>query len=136
MENATKALLLAGGILLGILVITAGVILYNNLNNNNRIYNSERETTKLQQINVKFEAFIGRDDITIHEIISLYNYIEDNKEKLLNSITLKVGNEEYKNLKEQNKIEKMEQNNHYKLEKILYNETTGQVRAITFKEKS
>ena len=38
MENSTKALIMAGGVLIALLIISAGVILYRNFAENAEIY--------------------------------------------------------------------------------------------------
>ena len=91
MENASKALLIAGGIILGIIIISAAVILYTNLTNNAKDYSSRPEAVKIQQINTNFEKYRGRTDITSQDIISVYNYIEEYQATLPHSITLVVS---------------------------------------------
>ena len=50
MDNATEALLIAGGILLGILTITALVYMFNNLSimGNAKIIELDKETRKIE----------------------------------------------------------------------------------------
>lgn len=74
MENASKALLIAGGILISILVLSIGVYLFANFVNMSSSYEQTRQTTAIQQFNSRFTIFEGRKDITIHEIISVVNY--------------------------------------------------------------
>ena len=136
MENASKALLIAGGILIGLIIISAGVVLYVNLNSNAEDYQSKAEIVKLQSFNAEFEKYQGRTDVIPQEIISIYNYIVQNKGKVPLSVALTVtGDSRYPRrgrfASEEAKIEYIKGNNNkYKLVNIEYN--NGQVIAIKF----
>ena len=83
MENASKALLIAGGILLAILVISLFAVLFNNL----RDYQDSQEDAKYQEQVVRYNnpyTAYDRDGITLNEIKSLYNMIESNNIKANN----------------------------------------------------
>lgn len=73
MENASKALIMVGGVLLAILVISAGVYLVGNLSKTADSYTTKLDTTELQKYNSKFEIYIGRSNITAQEIVTVIN---------------------------------------------------------------
>lgn len=77
MENASKALLIAGGVLVAIVIITLAVILYTIFSNSSKKYNEIRDITEIQKFNSKFDVYIGRDDITAQEIISVVNLAQE-----------------------------------------------------------
>lgn len=83
MENASKALVMAGSVLLGLLVLGALVLLFNNLSS---YQNSEVQNTRQAQIvefNNQFSTYI-RDNVRGNELYSLLNRIIDyNKRKTL-----------------------------------------------------
>ena len=83
MENASKALVMAGSVLLGLLVLGALVLLFNNLSS---YKNSEIQNTRQAQVvefNNQFTTYI-RDDVRGNELYSLLNRIIDyNKRKTL-----------------------------------------------------
>ena len=70
MENASKALLIAGGVLIAILVLSIGVYLVSNLSKASDSYVSSLDTTEIIKYNSNFTIYIGRNDITIQEIIT------------------------------------------------------------------
>ena len=58
MENASKALIIAGAILLAILIIGLGVFIYNQASN--AIGNTGMDQLAIQQFNGQFESYEGR----------------------------------------------------------------------------
>lgn len=77
MENASNALLMAGGILIALLIIGALVIMGANLQS---YQNNNDDLTKLSQIaefNNQFEPY-NKDNLTLMELKSIYNKIESN----------------------------------------------------------
>lgn len=74
MENASKALLLGGGILIGLIIMSIGVYLFASYSENTSSYDQQMQATEIKKFNVNFTKFEGRDDITIQEIITLINF--------------------------------------------------------------
>lgn len=136
MENASKALLIAGGVLLALLIISAGVSIYMILNNNAKTYSAEMETSKIQQINIVFEKYKEREDIKIQEIISLVNYVEEKQNEIPSKIYIKVNKDDWTSLNETEKLEKIKTDKkNYQCISITYNEQ-GQVKEIRFQSAS
>ena len=81
MENASKALLISGGVLIAILVISIGVYLFTSYSDIGSSYEQNMSTAEIQKFNVNFTKFEGRDDITIHEIVTLVNFAKQYKEQ-------------------------------------------------------
>ena len=73
MENATKALLIAGTVLIAIIIVSIAVYLYSLYSNQAEQYKETISATELQKFNSKFEAYIGRENITPQEIVSIVN---------------------------------------------------------------
>ncbi len=76
MENATKALLIAGGIFFGLIIITAIIFAYTQIVD---YYRSEQEIIKTEQVvkfNQQYDGYI-RNDVRGNEILSLINKIVD-----------------------------------------------------------
>ena len=88
MENASKALLIAGGILIAILIVTVAVYLFENYGSIGKSYDQTLQTTEIQKFNENFTRYEGREDVTIQEIVTLYNYVEEYKEKTGAEITI------------------------------------------------
>ncbi len=78
MENASKALLMAGGLLIGILILSLAVYLFVTFGNDARTINEKIDSAKLTKFNAQFNIYADRDDITIYDIISLANLAEEN----------------------------------------------------------
>lgn len=80
MENASKALLMAAGVLIGILVLSLAVYLFITFGASAREVNNRIEESKLTQFNAQFNVYEGRTDVTIYDIISLGNLAKENNE--------------------------------------------------------
>ena len=93
MENASKALLIAGGVLIAMIIASFGVYLYG-------VYHSHAENvmnrlteSQITEFNAKFLAVEGRD-LTANELISVINLVRENnttKESNDYQITIKSG---------------------------------------------
>lgn len=70
MENASRALIIAGGVLIFIMILTIGVILYARFSEQNATYKRIVEDIELQKYNSKFEIYIGRTDIIPEEVVT------------------------------------------------------------------
>lgn len=77
MENATKALLIAGGVLIAIIIISIGLYLYSMFSNQSKEYNDIISATELEKFNSKFNVYIGRNDIKAQEIVSIVNFAKE-----------------------------------------------------------
>ena len=83
MENATKALIMAGGILIAILIISSFVLFFGDLNE----YEKSKSDSVVQEQVVKFNnqyTSYDRSNLTLNEIKSLYNKIQSNNERAAN----------------------------------------------------
>ena len=72
MENASKALIIAGAILLSILIISLGIMVYNNAKNAANGGNIDK--TQIQAFNSEWEGYVGKNR-TANEIRSLYQAV-------------------------------------------------------------
>ena len=70
MENASKALIMAGAVLIAIMILTIGVYLVGELGKTSDSYVQQLDTVELQKYNSNFEVFIDRTDITAQEIVT------------------------------------------------------------------
>ena len=87
MENASKALIMAGGILIALLVIGALVLMFNQLSYYQRTETDSEKTQQLADFNKEYVQFTY-DDIKGYELISLVNKVIDYniKEEVGNSV--------------------------------------------------
>ena len=85
MENASKALLMAGGILISILVISLLVGLFQSTGRLNQSYNKEIETSEVQKFNSNFTKYLTQK-ISIYDVITICNFAENNNIHKLSSV--------------------------------------------------
>lgn len=96
MENASKALLMAGGVLIGVLVISLAVYLFADFGATSARINAQNTQKQITAFNSKFTVYQGyEDDITIYDIISLATFVNENNAYYGDSpeeIVLSIGN--------------------------------------------
>lgn len=76
MENASNALIMAGGILLAIMIITFGVVLISIFGNFTKDQEEEMAKTSVMQFNNQFLQYEGEGN-TVHDIVSVINLVKD-----------------------------------------------------------
>ena len=146
MENASKALIMAAGILIGVLIISLAAYLFADFGSTSAKINQQVEQQRIIQFNSQFTSYLNKE-LTIYDVITILGYAQENNqyyeesndEKIevkleLFNITTYSG-EQKKSLieNEQTKIEDgklpiylLTENN------IEYNSNTGKVNKITF----
>ena len=80
MENASKALLIAGGVLIAIIIITMFIMMFSRLSN---IQKDQEEQTKIEQLaafNAEFEAYNKKVMYGV-DVITLINKVAENNKK-------------------------------------------------------
>lgn len=86
MENATKALLMAAGVLIGIVILSLGVYLYGTIGNYVQMSQEEMNNQALIKFNTQFYNYtaIENQQYTFQDIITIANIAyENNSEKEL-----------------------------------------------------
>ena len=78
MENASKALLMAGGILVGMLILALFVTLATSAKELSARYDTEKKVEVIQKFNVNFLKYTGKNDLTIHQVITITNFANEN----------------------------------------------------------
>lgn len=108
MENASKALIMAAEILIGVMIISFGVYIFNMFGKYSEERHNEIEELQIAEFNDRFYKFYGTTlnsagvsrpiECTIHDIVSLANFAQ--KYNLENSlIEEKIqGNNSYKKI--------------------------------------
>ena len=148
MENASKALIMAAGILIGVLVLSLGVYLFTSFGNSAAQIQKENEINALNKFNSQFVAYQGRKDVTIYEILELANLAsENNKYYGLDSsnsgtsgtlyVCVKLDNKEIDDISTEEQTGKIQNfiNNEkfYTCTNINISNVTGRVYEIKFK---
>lgn len=80
MENASKALLMAGGVLIGVLILALMVTLFISSQDITKSYEETKQSEAVQQFNVNFTKYIGQN-LTIHQVVTICNFATENEIK-------------------------------------------------------
>lgn len=149
MENASKALIMAGGVLIGILILSLAAYLFVDLGSTSAEITAQNAQKQITEFNSKFTSYEeykdsdGNWQITIYDIISLAAYAKENNEYYKDvedeKISVKIDNQEIQdNDSAQNeKLIKKYINEDgtlvkFKCDNIDYN-SRGKVKIIVFK---
>lgn len=96
MENASKALLMSASILLGLMIVSVGVVLFKSFGGFSREITTEIERKQIAQFNAQFQKYEGyitfyddetkdeiteRIKITTHDIVTLANLAQKNNKE-------------------------------------------------------
>ena len=84
MENASKALIIAGGVLIGVLILSLMVYLFLSFGANSKEIYDRIEDNQLLQFNANFNVYEGRNNLTIHQVVSVASLAKENNEKYPN----------------------------------------------------
>jgi len=81
MENASKALLMAAGVLMGILVLSLIVYIYATFSDSTQKSMEQIKLNETVAFNSKYLAYDGREDLTCYDILNIANMaIKDNED--------------------------------------------------------
>lgn len=122
MENASKALLMAASVLIGIILISLMVIMFMNSGNVSGSYDKTISQEEISVFNSNFTKYVGRN-LTIHEVKSIINFAKANGVQCSATVpeiseTLSVGGD--------NTVNKRK----YKLVVLAYDTDTGKISKI------
>lgn len=138
MENASKALIMAGGVLIGILVLSLAVYLFANFGATAANIHSQIEEQQVVEFNAQFTKY--QQNATIYDIITLNNLAKQNNENYDNdsdyTITIKIGSYSLSG-SEKDLIEENTDNGnltYFKCQEINYH-TNGRVKSMNFTKK-
>lgn len=90
MENASKALLIAASVLIGVLLMSLMVYVFYFSSDYSSKIKDNIAAKDVYETNVKFEIYNGRNDLTIHDIQTIFNLVNDYNEEIepSNKITI------------------------------------------------
>lgn len=72
MENASKALIMAAGVLIGMIIISLAVYLFLSFGSSSAQLHQEQEEQRLNQFNTQFTSYVGLDN-TIYDVVTVAN---------------------------------------------------------------
>lgn len=73
MENASKALLMAAGVLIGLLILSLAVYLFVSFGTTSAEIHKQNEAQQLEQFNTQFTSYVGKEGITIYDVVTVAN---------------------------------------------------------------
>lgn len=143
MENATRALTMAGGILIALMILGALFLMFNNLSSYQNQNDTSTKSTQIAEFNNQFEPY-NKDKLTLMELHSVYNKVNSNNTKnpeyKIEMIYEFNSNHEDGKLKENFKsnftaIEEAEKmNSTFSCINIEYKGVDGRISKIVFKD--
>lgn len=126
MENASQALIIAAGVLLGILILTLGSYLYYTFGG--YVSNSQAEIAKnvVAQFNDQFLKYDKHNDITIQDIVTVKNTALQNNYKYSDyNITIRAaGNNKFVDVYIKNRLVLGDTDEELLLEELKHNGQT------------
>lgn len=83
MENASRALLMAASVLVGVLIISVGVALFSSFAGSSKNIIDKIEESKISEFNNKFFKYYGEGkEVTAHDVITIVNVARQNNYEL------------------------------------------------------
>lgn len=81
MENASKALLMAGGVLIGILVLSLIAYLFIYFGSQSQDFRDTMNQKQLTKYNAQYIIYDGRSNLTIYDVVTAINIAFENNVK-------------------------------------------------------
>lgn len=144
MENASKALIMAGGVLIGVLIISLAVYLFVSFGQTSAEINSENAQKQLTQFNAQFTSYEDKEGLTIYDVMTVAGYANENNNYYDNSqvyeiqVTVRgLGRIDNNIEKLQKEIENQSSSGNlstYSCKVTEYNEN-GRVKTVVFTKK-
>ena len=78
MENASKALLMAGGVLVAIMIISLAMYLFANFGGTSSQIHDNIESNQISQFNSQFTSYVGQVGVTIHDVMAMASLASQN----------------------------------------------------------
>lgn len=152
MENAVKALYIAAGVLMGVMILSLAVVLHSGLQGYVETSNKETRFNELTRFNAKYTKYIGVD-LTIQDIVTVASEAYENNNSYNpetsewndvgpNSLYVAIYLEGYGRIDTQIKEKMVEllENNTGKTyqcsnDNVKYSDNTGRIYSMNFSEK-
>lgn len=80
MENASKALIMAASVLIGIMILSLAVYLFTTFGATSAELHQQIQTDRINQFNTQFTVYQNRSDLTIYDVITVANLAKNNNE--------------------------------------------------------
>ena len=73
MENASKALIMAGGVLLSLMIVSIAIYLFTTFGATSSQTHKQIEADRINEFNSQFNSYVGKEDITIYDVVTVTN---------------------------------------------------------------
>lgn len=127
MENASKALIMAGGVLIAIIIVSVIVLAFQRSGNVSADYSKSISREEISTFNANFTKYLDHD-LTIHQVVTIYNFAKNNNTKQVNCDKTYTATDIKEELKQEKNLKK---ETIYKIQKISY-DSEGFVEKISF----
>ena len=101
MENASNALIMAAGVLIGVLILSLAIFLITDFGQTSSEINRRITDQQLVEFNANFTSYEGKEGLTIYDIVSVAGFARENNNYYDNQdyykVTVKIGNKEIQN---------------------------------------
>ena len=84
MDNASKALMIAAEVLIGMMILSLGVYLFISFGQSTKEIQQKNDEQQLVQFNTQYTVYEHRNDLTIYDIVTVANKAKENNEKIGN----------------------------------------------------
>ena len=78
MENASKALIMAAGVLIGVLILSLAVYLFTTFGATSAELHRQNDANRINQFNTQFTSYEAKQGITIYDVITIANLATEN----------------------------------------------------------
>lgn len=104
MENASKALLIAASVLLGVMIVSVGVVLFSSFGNSSKDIIAKLEQNKTDEFNSNFLKYYGREaEVTAHDVVTMANFAkQSNRQNGIENVNSYSQNTDYVQIKVDN----------------------------------
>ncbi len=143
MENATNALLMAGGVLIGILILSLAVYLFTTFGGTASKVNDQNIQVQLTQFNERFTKYEGISTNTIYDVITVAglarenNLYYDNNSDYLIQVLMEGIRLDNNTLLLDNRGHLINSNLESSYDcTVSYNSSSGRVREVRFKKNN
>ena len=141
MENASNALIMAAGVLIGVLILSLAIFLITDFGQTSSEINRRITDQQLVEFNANFTSYESKERLTIYDIVTVAGFARENNNYYDNQdyykVTVKIGNKEIQNYSSDNlnNLIKEEQNTtplpQYKCSVKEYHDN-GRVKTVIF----
>ena len=106
MENASNALIMAAGVLIGVLILSLAIFLITDFGQTSSEINRRITDQQLVEFNANFTSYEGKEGLIIYDIVSVAGFARENNNYYDNQdyykVTVKIGNKEIQNYSSDN----------------------------------